>query len=353
MKENKNKGNNSWPLVGNQQVLGFLEKSIANDRISGSYIFLGPRNLGKSTTAQFFSKSLLCQERNRGEFAPACGLCSSCQQFKIDKKEEGGLADISHPDYYLIKLKEDKKNISIEQVREFIRNLNLSSFANSYKVGVIKNAESLSLEAANALLKTLEEPKNQVIVILIASDLENIPATIVSRSQVLNFYPVESSLIYDHLADDLGVSRGLAKNIAKLALGRPALAHKLLRDEEFLKDHLAQAEAFLDLFPLDINSRLDRMKDLPSLNFSGQAAARNALFLLGIWQGVLRDMLLMLIGNKDLISYDIFKDKIERSLDSANQNKLMELNKHLQMSKDMIAANVSPASVLENFIYNI
>ena len=104
----------NWPLVGNRHIIEFLTKSISNNKITGSYIFTGPDNLGKTTVANYFARSLICQDTTKGILP--CGTCPACQQAK-----KGIYGDIS-----LIKKDKDKKNISIEQIRDFIRTLGLS-----------------------------------------------------------------------------------------------------------------------------------------------------------------------------------------------------------------------------------
>ena len=161
----------TWPLVGNFQIIEFLERSIVNDKVAGTYIFNGPDNLGKTTVARYFAQCLLCQNRQSGQGNLPCGQCPSCLQFQVRDQEllsgidQEEIAD-AHGDFHIIKRAKDKKNITVEQVREFINILSMSSFLGFYKIGLIKHAESLSLEGANALLKTLEETKDLVVIIL-------------------------------------------------------------------------------------------------------------------------------------------------------------------------------------------
>src|SRR5690606_22718152 len=155
--------------IGNEKAIAFLDKSIKSDRLAQTYVFIGPEELGKSTVALAFAKNL------QGEM-------------------EGFNSDL-----HILNREADKKNISIDQVRDFIKILNLSSFSGSYKIGLIKEADLLSEEAKSALLKTLEEPKEKVIIILLVSNEENLPATILSRSQKIYFNPVSASVIYDYL----------------------------------------------------------------------------------------------------------------------------------------------------------
>ena len=145
----------NWPFFGNRHIIDFLQGSILNQQVSHFYIFAGIEDLGKGKLANYFSASLLCNNFWEGKGKLPCGECNNCQQ----------TAKGSHGDVTVQQRLDDKQNISIEQIRGFIRLMNLGAFSNRYKIGIIKNAESLSLEAANALLKTLEEPKQGVIII--------------------------------------------------------------------------------------------------------------------------------------------------------------------------------------------
>ena len=159
--------NTKWPLVANTQISEYLRKSILNNRIGGTYIFAGPDNLGKTTVAKFFAQIMLCQNSDKASKDPMpCGACVSCRKLALKNDNvESGQASLSeiHGDFHIINKEKDKKNIAISQIRDFIGILNLSSFGGNYKLGLIKHAESLSDNAANALLKTLEEPKDKTI----------------------------------------------------------------------------------------------------------------------------------------------------------------------------------------------
>lgn len=338
----------AWPLVGNRHVTDFLEKSLANGRISNAYIFLGPKDLGKTGAAAYFAKCLLCQKRKEGEFHGPCGQCPSCLQLK-------GLSDgleTVHGDFHLLKRGQDKKNISIDDVRDFIHDLSLSSFFNSYKVGIIKEADDLGIEAANALLKTLEEPQAKVVVILTASRLESIPATIVSRSQVLRLYPVATSLIYDYLLENFGCQRSEAKIASRLSLGRPALAARFIEEPDFYAAYQEKASVFLDFFQEDLNSRLAAVSSLIEKEDEEEKTTK-ALKILSIWQGAARDALLLASNNGDLIQHEDQRAKLSVAGQSAAISGIIRISRLLKKGEEYIRANVNPRLVLENIAANI
>ncbi len=244
----------NWPLLGNDHILEYFSRNLASGKVAQSYIFAGPDDLGKATIANYFAFSLLCKSTGMA-FSP-CGKCESCRRHGTmsNKTDQGDLSSV-HTDYYVVKRETDKKNVSIEQVRQLIHVLNLSSFSNGYKVGILRHADSLSEEAANALLKTLEEPKPKTVLILVSTDLDRLPATVISRSQVLHFRPVQNEVIYKHLIEQYQLPRTEAKNIARLSLGRPALAIKFAMDKKFNTTYSKRTELLLSFWQSDLITR--------------------------------------------------------------------------------------------------
>lgn len=337
----------NWPFVGNEQIAQYLEKCVLGSQVGGAYIFTGPDNLGKTTAAVHFAKTLLCQERKRG-CCRACGKCPACLRFDRVKEQEGEEDGFSgHSDLHIIKQAKDKKNISIEQVRDFIRTLRMSSFLNSYKIGIIKHADVLSTEAANAILKTLEEPNDQVVIILVANNMELLPQTIVSRSQVLRFRPVAFDDIYDYLTKEKGVSRAQAKTLGRLSLGRPALALKFHEDQDFYERYLKQMELFLDFFREDINGRFAAITDFIGQKATGQESVRLARRSLEVWRGIVRDWLLSYYGRPDLMQHAVAEKRIKQLGQAKREQEALRLDQALREAGEQLEANVNPKLVLE------
>lgn len=339
MKEQSSRYN--WPLVGNQQIVNYLEKCLDKGRIPSGLVFNGPENLGKTTAAIRFAKILLCQ--GAGQARP-CGSCPACLSFK---KGEASTQDegFSHSDFYLVKKDKDKQNLAVEQIRDLIRSVSLSSFLGSYKIGIVKHADTMSLEAANALLKTLEEPRDKVVLILITGQLDKLPLTIKSRCQVLNFRPVDSDTIYDYLLKEKQARRSQAKEIASISIGRPALAVKLLEDPELLGNMKAQAEAFLKFGSLSVNSRLKYLNELLPAKDVGQAARTQAMRILEVWQAVVRDCLLYETGHINLLQ---FGDPDRLRAMGVSKQKTARWYRLLKDAQSRLADNVNYRSVLEN-----
>lgn len=318
-----------WPSIGNDKAIEFLNRSILSDKIAQTYVFIGPEELGKSTIALAFARNL------QGDY------------------------DGFNSDLYVLNPEPGKKGIGIEQVREFIKMLNLSSFMNSYKIGLIKEADLLSEEAKSALLKTLEEPKDKVVIIMLVNTEESLPATILSRSQKLYFYPVPAATIYDYLIVNYGANRSLAKDLASLALGRPLKAIRYLENPEIYKKYLEEAENFLSLFNIDLNARLKVLDSIFTDKTYSKQAAEEALNVLLMAEGLLRDLLLLVLEQKDRVQHLVILSALEKSLASlpgeADEKIKGILNrlKFIAQAKEYLGANVNPRLVLEQLIVNL
>jgi len=319
----------NWPSIGNEKAIEFLNRSLKSDKIAQTYVFIGPEELGKSTIALAFAKNL------QGDY------------------------DGFNSDLYILNPEAGKKGIGIEQVREFIKMLNLSSFMNSYKIGLIKEADLLSEEAKSALLKTLEEPKEKVIIILLVTSEASLPATILSRSQKLFFYPVPAATIYDYLIENYGANRSLAKELANLALGRPLKAIRYLENPEIYKTYLEQAEKFLGLLNLDLNARLKVLDSLFNDKTYSRQATEDALNLVAMAEGLLRDLLLLSLEQKDRVQHHVLIGELEKclhGLSGETENRVREILNRLKLiaqAKEYLESNVNPRLVLEQLIVNL
>ncbi|PLX20893.1 hypothetical protein C0584_03865 [Candidatus Parcubacteria bacterium] len=353
MKE-KQKSKYSWPLIGNQKNIDFLTRSLENDKLSSAYIFSGPDNMGKTKLAQHFSQILLCSQKATLSSQKPCCKCPSCKSFISSKEDEELDMETARQDFYVLKKEKDKKNISIEQVRDLIYSLSMSSFSDSYKIGIIKHADTLSEEASNALLKLLEEPKKKVIIILISSKLEKMLETIRSRCQVLEFSSVSTDDINKYLLENYKVTRSAAKNYSRISLGRPALALKLLEDKEFYESYLSRLELLLDVLESnDLNEKFSKIENVIDKKLSSQESVAILKRLLETLQGLFRDLYLINYGLNDLVQNEIVDQRLKKSQIKNDIKKILNLLDEIEKSAGYIDANLSPKLILENITLSI
>jgi DNA polymerase-3 subunit delta' len=208
-------------ILGQERVLNYLKAALSRGRLAHAYLFLGPEGVGKESVARALAGALNCTEPL--EDGDACGVCPSCKR----------LAAGTHPDFLIIRptSKERPPKIVIEQIREFRRVTAYPPVAGGWRVALIKPGEDLKDESANALLKTLEEPPAQNLLILTAGVEADLFPTVVSRAQKLAFTPLPYPLITREL-----IRRELSPSQAALlaALSGGSLGRALAMEPEEL-----------------------------------------------------------------------------------------------------------------------
>lgn len=164
-------------IIGNEEIKIFLDNLIKTNNVVHSYMFIGPDGIGKVLFAKEFAKMILCQDSNK-----ACNHCSSCIKFNSD----------NHPDFMIIN-SEDGKSIKINQIRFLQERISEKPIVSSKKVYIINNSDLMTVEAQNCLLKTLEEPPEYAIIILVLSNENKCLSTIKSRCTKIAFQKLRNS----------------------------------------------------------------------------------------------------------------------------------------------------------------
>lgn len=196
-------------ILGNERNKDILIKAIELNKTSHSYIFWGTEGIGKKLIAKEFSKKLLCLDEKQNNCK-----CKSCIEFNTS----------NNPDFTLIETQDGK--IKIEQIREFQRKVAEKPIISSKKVYIINDADMMTTEAQNCLLKTLEEPPEYITIILICSNENNLLSTIKSRCTRMYFEPISTEQIRNHLGEQV------SSNIIKLSQGSIGKAIKLQEHQE-------------------------------------------------------------------------------------------------------------------------
>ena len=210
-------------ILGQDWVVSHLKAARLAGRLSHAYLFLGPAGVGKATTARALAAALNCAQP--GADGDACGTCPSCRRMQAG----------THPDFLVISPEESKAQIGIERIRELRRLTAYPPLGGGWRVVLIKPAEALTVQndaAANALLKTLEEPPDQHLLVLIARGEADLLPTIVSRCHKLAFAPLPSALIIQELEKRRSLPRSQAALVAALSGG--SLGRAIALDPEEL-----------------------------------------------------------------------------------------------------------------------
>lgn len=192
-------------IIGHHNIVTQLQNAVTSGRIAGAYLFSGIKGLGKETTALYFAGLILC-ERN-GESTSPCGECQACK--KIERS--------NHPDLRIIR--PDGAYIKIDQIRELQQQIIYQPLEGQRKLYILVNSDKLNKEAANCLLKTLEEPPSDSTIILLVENIESILPTIRSRCQVLPFYSMTTGELTESLMERFSIAEETATSAAILSGG--------------------------------------------------------------------------------------------------------------------------------------
>ena len=189
-------------LIGNDKIKKVLNESVKNDNILHSYLFYGVEGIGKKLFALNFAKMILCNNKNDRP----CGKCKSCIEF--DTK--------NNPDFFIIE--PDGNSIKIDQIRQMQKKILEKPINSSKKVYILDNADTMTKEAQNSLLKTLEEPQEFIVIILIAANENNILATVKSRCTKMYFHKLSDINIKTFINENF-TNINLDENMLKLCDG--------------------------------------------------------------------------------------------------------------------------------------
>ncbi|MHB9155150.1 MAG: DNA polymerase III subunit delta' [Endomicrobiales bacterium] len=216
-----------------QKVKEIIAGQLRSGRIPHAYLFLGQDGVGRRKTALELAKALNCQ-KNEGQkvIADPCDHCISCQK----------IAHGNHPDVQVInfawqanlegKELEKQKALKIDTIRALQHDVNLRPTEGRWKVYLIEPAEKITLDAANCLLKTLEEPPASTVIILLAKHRENLPATVVSRTQTVFFRPLPEKEVAQFVREQYGLTEQRSREIAQLSEGSLSAAGELAGEGE-------------------------------------------------------------------------------------------------------------------------
>lgn len=319
-------------IVGNEAVHRLLKTILTQGKTSHASLFTGAEGVGKATTAKVFAKSLLCDNPKDGE---PCEQCSSCRKF------ESG----NHPDFHGID--GERGTIKIEQIRDLQKNIYLKAYESENRVYLIDRADNLTTEAANSLLKILEEPPARSYFILTSHRPFALLPTVISRCQQFNFQPVNPETLESYLVEVAGVNEVEAKLLALLAGGCPGKAYSIINTPGLLDSRVELVQMLTTL--LDGND-WDQMKMAEHLEKSKD---RLDVFIefITLWY---RDLLVWKeCQNPDLlVNIDMLK-RIENLSQRYSKPGLLGLLKEVGQTKKALAANANVRLVLDNLVFRL
>ena len=336
----------SWDIVGHGWAVEYLRRSIHGGHSAHAYLFAGPAHIGKGTLALRLAQALICE---RGAADP-CLTCRACRR----------VANGNHPDVRTVSLatqadakKADEpksRELGIDAVRAWQRDIDLRPFEASRRVFILEDAETLTDQAANAMLKTLEEPPPHAVLILVAHVAGDLLPTIVSRCRVLRLRPVDRQTIAAALQRRYNVTPADAELLAAWSGGRFGCAAAAMNDPDILEQQHARLDVLAGLRAAGVVARLKWAEERAKDYRASHATIDDWLVL---WQSWWRDVMLIGSGCTDGITF------VERQVELAEVASAVALPqvhrflRHLERTREQLADNVNPQLALENLALHL
>lgn len=271
VRDNHRRMKSNWNLIGNEWAVDMLKKHIVNGTTRHAYLFAGPPGLGRRTLALRFAQALNCPTPI--EPGIPCGQCRDCKQ----------IAAMQHADLTVLQAEAEGGTLKVDQIREARRTLVLKPYQSRYRVSLFLRFQEANDNAANALLKTLEEAPSYAVLILTADNPEQLLPTIVSRCEVLRLRPLRVEAVQKEL-ENRGLETGKAKLIAHISGGRFGYALRLLEDEDLLDK---REERLNDLQSLISASRVEKFAYADKLSKDKESMRQAILIWLSYWRDVM------------------------------------------------------------------
>src|SRR5215216_1845683 len=263
--------NNNWNLVGREWAVDMLKKHVIHGTTRHAYLFAGPPGLGRRTLALRFAQALNCQ--TPVEAGIPCGQCRDCKQIEA----------MHHADLTIVQADSEGGTLKVDKIREARRSLTLKPYQANYRVALFLRFQEANDNAANALLKTLEEAPSYAVLVLTADNPEQLLPTIVSRCEVLRLRPLKVDQV-QHALEEKGFETSQSRLIAHISGGRFGYARRLLESESLLVE---REERLNDLQRLISGSRVEKFSYADKLSKDRESMRRVILIWLSYWRDVM------------------------------------------------------------------
>ena len=314
-------------VVGHKDILKYISSAVENNRVSHAYILNGGRGSGKKMLANLFAMTLLCET---GDNEP-CGKCHSCKQ------AESG----NHPD--IIRVTHEKPNsISVDDIRTQVNNtVDIKPYQGPYKVYIIPQADMMTPQAQNAILKTIEEPPSYAVFLLLTENAETLLPTINSRCVMLKLRNIKDTLIKKYLMENLEIPDYKADMCTAFAQGNMGRAIMLANSDHFNEIREEAVQLLKHISEMELNEIVAAVKNISVYKLE----ITDYLDIIMIWY---RDVLLYKATKE--IDKVVFKDQLQSIKEQARKSSYEGIElilESLEKAKARLKANVNFDLVME------
>lgn len=321
-----------WNIIGHEHSIDILRRLLASQQVRHAYLFSGPPRIGKSLLAHRFAQTLLCTGGPDPRVSPLnpCNTCLACRK----------VLHSNHPDVHVVTKAPDKQFIVIEQIRALQNDSSRRTLEGRRNVFLIPDAHQMNVQAANCLLKTLEEPEPDVVLLLTVPEPGLLLPTIISRVQQLPMQLLTTTKIRQALVEDWEADPKEADLVAALAAGRMGWAVQAIEDEEMMEERKAQLEGLAKLPTLNRVQRFDFVQRLAS----DSERAREMLELFLLWW---RDLVLASNNCLDLTVNVDMRDLLKTQASKILPNQAQQMVRSILKTLEALEQNVNTRMALE------
>jgi DNA polymerase-3 subunit delta' len=329
-----------WQLIGQKKAVSLLDQSLKAGRLAHAYLLVGPPHVGKMTLALRLAQALNCEAETR-----PCLACTACKK----------IAAGTHSDVIVIGLEQNEdeveaKLIGIDQIKEVQHAASLPPFEGKHKVFIIDGAELLSTDAANCLLKTLEEPEPNVTFILLTTNDRLLLPTVVSRCQRLELAPLPISEETRALVESAKIEPERARLLAGLSHGCPGWALAANGDENTLQRRHEEVNRLVEVIKDGYEGRFEYAARLAA----GFNRDRGAVYeVLERWLDYWRDLLLAKLGGDDLITNIDRRSELGEMAAGYRLDQIKEYIESIRRAAEQLHRNVNARLALEVLMLDI
>ncbi|MCI9328103.1 DNA polymerase III subunit delta' [Lachnospiraceae bacterium 54-11] len=321
-------------IVGQEQLREHLENAVRMGKVSHAYIINGERNAGKEFIAKTFAMAVQCENRQDAE---PCGECHSCKQALSG----------NHPDIIFI-THEKPGTIGVDDIRRQINgDVAIKPYSGPKKIYIVSEGEKMTVQAQNALLKTLEEPPEYAVILILTDNVNTLLPTILSRCVVLNMKPVRDAQIKEYLMENMGIPDYKADICVAFARGNVGKARLLANSEEFDKVKEEAITLLKYIGEMELHEIVAAIKKINEYKFD----VNDYMDILSIWY---RDVLLFKATHD--VNHLIFREEIQsirKVADKSTYEGIERIIDALEKSKQRLNANVNFELTMELLLLTI